>query len=68
MPARLRSLRSAGVRKLRRDALEIQLLLLRSGFWFREARSLKTKSKLSLEKTAVRLFGPGGRLPGSSTT
>jgi hypothetical protein len=22
---------------------------------------------LSLEKTAVRLFGPGGRLPGSST-
>jgi hypothetical protein len=23
---------------------------------------------LSLEKTAVRLFGPGGRLPGSSTT
>lgn len=27
----------------------------------------KTKSVLSLEKAAVRLFGPGGRLPGSST-
>ena len=41
--------------------------MLRDEVLYRDAVALKTKSVLSLEKAAVRLFGPGGRLPGSST-
>ena len=50
-----------------REAPEINRICCARNSGFEKFVRRKLNSKLSLEKAAVRLFGPGGRLPGSST-